>query len=154
MGSAILVPPATSGELLQSPQAVVIVLKGEAKDERECLWVLHLDRENQLLEKERMKTVSATLSRIAPREILRKAVANGADRVITVRVPPNGTAELALEDIQLWRTLEIACDSLGIGFLDHLVVSASGAHVSCRQTIRTSHKKEGDGYGQKHGRQR
>jgi DNA repair protein RadC len=93
-----------------------------------------------------MKSGSAAPFSIAPREILRKAVSNGTARVITVRVPSNGTAKLALEDVQLWRTLEIACDSLGIGFLDHLVVSTSGAHVSCRQTIRTPFKKEGDGY--------
>jgi DNA repair protein RadC len=131
---------------------VVIVLQGDAKNEREFLWVLHLDRENRLLEKERMMSDSTAPFSIAPREILRKAVSNGAARVITVRVPSNGTAELALEDVQLWRTLEIACNSLGIGFLDHLVVSTSGAHVSCRQTIRTPFKKEGDGYGPKHRR--
>jgi len=147
MDSAILDPPHTSQ--VQSPQAVVIVLQGDAKDERECLWVLHLNRENQLLEKELVKTGSKAPFGVAPREILRKAVSNGAARVITVRVPFNGTAELALEDVQLWRTLEIACESLGIGFLDHLVVSTSGAHVSCRQTIRTSFKKGDDGYGQK-----
>lgn len=144
MDSDILDPPHTSQ--VQSPQAVVVILQGDAKDERECLWVLHLDRENQLLGKELMKASSAAPFGIALRKILRKAVSNGAARVITVRVPSNGTAKLALEDVQLWRTLEITCDSLGIGFLDHLVVSTSGAHVSCRQTIRTSFRKESDGY--------
>lgn len=144
MKSTILVSPQTSR--VQNPQTVVIVLQGDAEDEQECLWVLHLDNENQLLEKERVKTGRTAPFGIAPREILRQAVTNGAARVITVRVPPNGTAELAFEDIQLWRTLEIACESLGIGFLDHLVVSNCGAHVSCRQTIRTPYKKEGDGY--------
>lgn len=147
MESALLSPPHTSH--VQSPQAVVFVLRDESKGERECLWVLHLDRGNQLLEKELLKSAGKDPLGIAPREILRKAVTNGAVRIITVRVPTNGTAELALEDVQLWRTLDIACDSLGIDLLDHLVVSTSGAHVSCRQTIRTPFKKEGDGYGPK-----
>lgn len=133
---------------VHNPQAVVFVLRDESKEE--CLWVLHLDRENQVLEKERMRQVAPFGT--SPREILRKAVTNGAARIITVRVPPNGTAELDLKDIQLWRTLEIACDTLGIGFLDHLVVSTSGAHASCRQTIRSPFNKEEDGYKTKQGR--
>jgi DNA repair protein RadC len=154
MEAAILSHPATEADALQSPQAVVIVMKGDPSDERECLWVLHLDRENQLLEKEQVKTGFTVLPVGAAREILRKAVTNGSTRVITVRVPSNGTAELALEDIQFWRTLEIACEHLGIGFIDHLVVSTSGAHVSCRQTIRTSYRKDKDGYQVKQGRTR
>ena len=152
MEAALFAPPHTSQ--VQSPQAVVFVLQDGSQSERECLWVLHLDQDNQLLEKERLKVGSVTPFGVTPRQILRKAVSNETARVITVRVPSNGTAELVLEDIQLWRTLELACEHLGIGFLDHLVVSTSGAHVSCRSTIRTSYRKGGDGYGQKPGRAR
>lgn len=150
MESAILEVPIAISEMLRSPQAVVFVLQDESKEE--CLWVLQLDERNQLLHKERVLDGAVTLSQVRPREILRQAVTNGAAKIITVRVPSNGTAELALEDIQLWRTLELACESLGIGFLDHLVVSTSGRHASCRQTIRTSFKKEADGYKTKQGR--
>jgi DNA repair protein RadC len=147
MESAILDIPIAS-----SPQAVVIVMHEEATETRERLWVLHLDEGNQLLHKERVLDAAVNLPLVRPREILRQAVTNGAAKIITVRVPSNGTAELALEDVQLWRTLELACDSLGIGLLDHLVVSASGKHVSCRQTIRAPFRREADGYKTKQGR--
>lgn len=152
MESAILDVPIAQSELLRSPQAVVIVMREYATEARECLWVLHLDDENQLRHKERVLDGAVKLSSIRPREILRQAVTNGAAKIIAVRIPSNGTAELALEDIQFWRTLEIACESLGIDFLDHLVVATSGKHVSCRQTIRTPFRKEADGYKTKQGR--
>ena len=151
MESAILDVPIAKTALL-SPETVVIVMHAEDTETRECLWVLHLDDGNQLLHKERVLDGAVQLSSVRPREILRHAVTSGAARIITVHVPPNGTAELTLEDIQLWRTLELACESLGIGFLDHLVVSTSGAHISCRQTVRTPFRKEADGYKTNQGR--
>lgn len=153
MESAILDVPTARGKMLRFPPAVVIVVHEDSSEAQEYLWVLHLDDANQLLHKERVHIGTVARSLVRLREHLRKAVTNGATEIITIRAPANGNAQLVLEDIQLWRTLEIACESQGIAFLDHLVVSASGAHISCRQTIRTPFKKEVDGYKTKQGRQ-
>jgi len=149
MKSAILDVRESQGEQLRSPQAVVIVMQQEARESRECLWVLHLDNGNQLLEKEQVLIGVVTHSLVRPREILRKAVTNGAAKIITVHSHPNGKVELSLEDIQIWRTLDIATDALGILILDHLVTSPIGGHISCRQTIARPYTKEERSYGPK-----
>jgi len=149
MESGFLGVPTSAGEQSRSHQPVVIVLQQGPMQSQECLWVLHLDRGNQLIERELVLVGVVTHSAIRPQDILRKAIANGTARIITVHSHPHNTIELSLEDLQIWRTLDIASETKGISHLDHLVVSLSGGHISCRQAIEQGYTRRTGSAAQK-----
>jgi hypothetical protein len=151
MGSRNLGVPTSTGGQSRSHHPVVIVVPQEPKLSQECLWVLHLDRGNQLIERELVLAGVVTHSVIRPQEILRKAIAYGTARIITLHCHPHSTIELSLEDLQIWRTLELAAEAKGIAHLDHLVVSVSGGQISCRQVIEQGYARGTENNAQKGG---
>lgn len=134
-----------------SHQPVVIVLQQEPKFSQECLWVLHLDRGNQLIERELVLVGTITHSVFRPQEILRKAIANGTAIIITLHCQPHNEIELSLDDLQIWRTLDLAAEAQGISHLDHLVVSVSGGQISCHQAIEKGYTRGTGSNAQKGG---
>lgn len=141
MESRNLGVPTLAREHSRAHQPVVIVLQQGPMQSQECLWVLHLDRGNQLIKRELALVGKVTHSVIRPQEILRKAIANGTARIITVHSHPHNMIELSLEDLQIWRTLDLAAKAHGIAHLDHLVVSAAGAQISCSQAIEQGYSR-------------
>ncbi len=41
-----------SGEAISTPDIIAEIMKDEAKIDRECFWVLHLNSSNKIIEKE------------------------------------------------------------------------------------------------------
>lgn len=149
MESGFLGAPTSAGGQSHSYQPLVIVLQQEPKLSQECLWVLHLDHGNQLIERELVLVGMITHSAIRPQEILRKAVTNGTARIITIHCYPHNMIELSLQDLQIWRTLVITAEAQGIAHLDHLVASAAGGHISCRQAIDQGYTRGTGSYAHK-----
>lgn len=63
-----------SGEVVYSHEIVVSLMAEEAKADRECFWILHLNASNKIIEKELVSIGTVTSSLVHPREVFKKAV--------------------------------------------------------------------------------
>lgn len=115
-----------AGNYITNPGAIYEDMREEAKADRECFWVLHLNTQNRVIEKE-LAGMGAVNQAIAhPREVFRKAVLNSAVSIITVHNHPSGDLTPSEEDLDIWRRLKKSGDILDIKVFDHLIISGKG----------------------------
>src|SRR4030042_79438 len=69
----------STGERIGSPSQAYEMLREEACADRECMWVLHLNTNMEVIEKELVAMGTLDQSFCFPREILKKAILNSAD---------------------------------------------------------------------------
>ena len=124
----------STGERISSPSQAYELLREEAAADRECMWVLHLNTQMEVIEKELVAIGTLDQSVCFPREIFKKAILNSADGIITVHNHPSGRLEPSQEDRQVWERLDKAGEILSIKVHDHLIVSIKGFYCH-----RTSH---------------
>ena len=74
-------------------------------------------------------------SLVAPREVFRPAIREAAAAVVLVHNHPSGDPTPSPEDLALTRRLEQAAQTIGIRFIDHLIVARQGC-VSIREHQR------------------
>jgi len=74
-------------------------------------------------------------SLVAPREVFRPAIRDAAAAVILVHNHPSGDATPSPEDLAITRRLEQVAQTIGIKFLDHIIVARQGC-VSIREHQR------------------
>ncbi len=77
------------GDIYTDPGAIAKSMEMEAKADRECFWVLHLNNRNQVIEKELVSMGILDSSLVHPREVFRKACINSSISLITVHNHPS-----------------------------------------------------------------
>ena len=123
----------TSGKSIRSPDIISRIMAEEAKADRECFWVLHLNSANRLIEKELVSIGTLNSASVHPREVFKKAIMNGAAAIITVHNHPGGNIEPSREDKATWESLNEAGRILDIEVLDHLIITPTGRCYSQNQ---------------------
>ncbi len=118
------------GEAICSPKIVAEVMKEEGKIDRECLWVLHLNSGNMIIEKELVSMGTVNHSVVHPREVFKKAIINGATCIITAHNHPSGRIKPSPEDIEIWDKLKEAGEILGIKAIENIILTPSGEYYS------------------------
>jgi len=58
----------STGETVSSPSEVYEVMREESKADRECMWVLHLNAKNKIIEKELVSMGTLNASLVTPRD--------------------------------------------------------------------------------------
>ena len=124
------------GILITKAMKVAGLMREEGKIDREAFWVLHLNTQNQIIEKELVSLGIVNCSVVHPREVFKKAILNSAVAIITVHNHPSGNTEPSAEDEKMWRTLNRAGEIIGINVLDNLIISPQGAYYSEKQGER------------------
>lgn len=71
----------------------------------------------------------------APREVFRPAIRDAAAAVILVHNHPSGDPTPSPEDLAVTRRLEQVAETIGIKFIDHVIVARQGC-VSIREHQR------------------
>jgi len=134
-----------SGEVVSSPNIVAEVMREEAKADRECFWVLHLNGRNRIIEKEVVTIGCATNVVVHPREVFKKAILLGATGIITCHNHPGGIPDPSPEDREIWNRLDEAGKLLAISVLDHIIITASGGYYSHKsgRSFNNSTKEKG-----------
>ncbi len=98
-----------------------------AKDMRnlpkECLRGLYLDARYQVIHDEVISLGTLTSNIIHPREVFRPALEYSASAVILIHNHPSGVATPSDADIAITRQIVAAGKMIGIGVLDHLIVT-------------------------------
>lgn len=130
-----------SGDSISSPDMVLNLMSEEAKADRECFWVLHLNYRNKVIEKELVSMGTVDSSVVHPREVFKKAIVNGAFGIITVHNHPGGSAAPSKMDKSVWEELDKAGDILGIAILDHIIITPTDGYYSKTEAANLLQKR-------------
>jgi DNA repair protein RadC len=89
----------------------------------EEFWVLHLNKANKIIIKERLSSggVSATVADV--KMIMKSAVENLSSGIILCHNHPSGNLQPSEQDIQFTKKIKEACNNLDIVLLDHIIVA-------------------------------
>lgn len=90
--------------------------------ETEHLYLISLSSRNTPIKKSLVSagTVSETL--IHPREVIRTAMMDNAVSIILAHNHPSGEPNPSIEDVRITKRVQEACQVVGIGLVDHLIV--------------------------------
>ena len=92
----------------------------------EYVYLLSLDNQNHLTGLAEISHGTVAASLMSPREIMQKALLLGAVKIALTHNHPGGDPTPSGDDIRSTKVVGEACRILGIGLLDHLIVSQSG----------------------------
>lgn len=113
----------TAGVSLCSPQAVRDYLSFQLRHRsREVFAVMFLDAQNRLLNFVELFQGTIDSAAVYPREVVKRAIEEGAGAVIFAHNHPSGVAEPSQADIRLTKRLQDALALVDIRVLDHMVV--------------------------------
>jgi len=109
--------------LLMKPKDVWESLKDIRGHMKEHFIVFYLDTRNQEICRETISIGTLNANLVHPREVFEPAVRNVAAHLIVAHNHPSGNPEPSDDDIEITKRLEEAGRIIGIGLLDHVVVS-------------------------------
>ncbi len=116
--------PVRKREVLGSPQSVAMMARQRlAASPHEEIWIAYLDSQNRLLAWERAAKGTPETAPLYPRDALERALALKATGIIVVHNHPGGNPKPSGADIVLTDKLKAAAQTLGIRFLDHVIVT-------------------------------
>jgi len=121
-----------TGQSLTSSQAIADLMTEEAKADRECFWVLHLDTGLKIIEKELVAVGILVAAFGHHREVFKKAIINSAHSIITVHNHPSGNPKPSGEDRKIWDRLIKAGKLLQIPVTDNIIIGPGGKLYSDR----------------------
>lgn len=100
-----------------------------ARETREQVRVLYLDRKNVLIADEIQSTGTVDHTPIYPREVVKRALDLGASALILVHNHPSGDPTPSRGDIDMTMEIKDAAVRLGIELHDHVIIGRAG-HAS------------------------
>jgi DNA repair protein RadC len=101
----------------------------------EQFGVLLLDTRHRVLKTKILSVGTLDASVVHPREVFREAVAGGAAALILFHNHPSGDPMPSRDDVELTRRLAAAGELMGIGVVDHLVLTDT-RYCSFKETGR------------------
>jgi DNA repair protein RadC len=93
--------------------------------------VLYLNARHRLICDQVHGEGSVTEAPVFPREVIKRAIEEGAVHLILAHNHPGGDPTPSRADIIITRAISEAGRTMGINVIDHIIISASG-HVSMR----------------------
>ena len=117
---------------LRRPQEVHAFLAHIQRADRERLYSIMLDAQNQVVGCEEVSRGSLNTTRTHPREIYKSALLSNAYGIILAHNHPSGLLEPSPEDIEFTHAIGRAGELLGIELYDHVIVSDRG-YTSLRE---------------------
>lgn len=122
--------------MLETPDTLPIIKESKSIFEYMCprignlpheeIWVLYLNRRNQVTSKMMVTSGTATSSVFDLKKILKHALLEDAQGVVMCHNHPSGNLLTSPQDDSITRSLKRACDTMELRFLDHVVITASG----------------------------
>ena len=95
--------------------------------EHEEVWLLCLDARNVLRNSRRVAQGGLHGCALTAKDVLRPALRDGASAIVLVHNHPSGDPEPSDADVSMTNALDIACATVGLPLLDHVVVASDGA---------------------------
>jgi DNA repair protein RadC len=95
--------------------------------EHEEVWLLSVDGRNYLRTARCIARGGLHGCALATHDILRPAVRDAASAIILVHNHPSGDPTPSPEDLRMTRAVQVACRTIGLELLDHVIVARGGA---------------------------
>ncbi|NQY04725.1 MAG: DNA repair protein RadC [Flavobacteriaceae bacterium] len=112
---------------INSSEAVFKLLNPVFEDlHHEEFWVVYLNNANRVIEKSQLSKGGITGTIVDVRLVLKKALQLGSVNIIISHNHPSGSLKPSVTDIELTRKISIACNSVDIKLLDHVIISKEG----------------------------
>ena len=114
-----------AGDSVKTPEAVATMARSLIGDSaQEHFYVFFLDAKNRVIGCSEIARGGMDMCLVDPRILFRTAILAGAASLIVAHNHPSGDASPSREDQELTRRLRQGAQLLGIGLLDHVVVTA------------------------------
>lgn len=94
--------------------------------------VLYFGNKGRLIGEEVLWEGTVDTVQVHPREVLRRTIDVGALHLLIAHNHPSGDPKPSMDDVAVTRQICRGCSSLGIDFVDHIVVGRAG-FVSMRE---------------------
>ncbi|MEW6088493.1 MAG: DNA repair protein RadC [bacterium] len=108
---------------IETSHDVAKILMNRLRDlKKEVFKVLYLDVKNQVIEIKEIEEGSVNQASPNVREILLPGLQNFSSGIICIHNHPSGDSSPSEEDRQFTRNVKDACGSLGLNFLDHIII--------------------------------
>lgn len=91
--------------------------------DHEEVWILLLNRRNQIIKDYRLTSGSSTASIFDLKKALKFAITENAEGIVMVHNHPSGGTVPSPQDDKITRDLKNGCDFLGLRMLDHVIVT-------------------------------
>jgi DNA repair protein RadC len=101
--------------------------------DREIFSVLLLSTKNDVIGINLVSTGDLSSAIVHPREVMKGAILANASNIIAVHNHPSGDLTPSPEDIAITRRLNEVCELMGIGLLDHVLLSHLGRFRSFKE---------------------
>jgi DNA repair protein RadC len=119
-------PPAERTQISIPDDIVDVVRPLLDGQDRECGVLVALDTKHRIIGTPIISVGTVAHTFLSPREIYRDALLSGASAIVVAHNHPSGDATPSDDDRQITRRLAQAGATLGIDFLDHLVLGDPG----------------------------
>lgn len=122
-------------EVLSTPHAVAAMARARLTGcpHEEC-WLALVDNSNRCIAWERIVRGGVDMAPLTPRDVLERALVRKASGIILVHNHPGGSAKPSVPDIQITQALQGLCVSMGMRFLDHIIVT----DTECRSLVHNT----------------
>ena len=120
-------------EIRNPKEAVIFVKELIANRTCEMAVALFFATSGQVVHASICSEGTASSSMIPVSEILRIAILSGASGMILLHNHPSGSLKASKEDMRITKKLSIACQLIGIDFLDQIIVGGMDDMVSLRE---------------------
>ena len=94
--------------------------------DHEEIWVLYLNRRNQIVKEIRLTSGTINASIFDVRTVIKHALLENADSMILCHNHPSNTLVSSPQDDKITSDLKKACDFMNLKLLDHVIVTAHG----------------------------
>ena len=91
--------------------------------EHEEFWILFLNNSNKVLHKAQLSKGGITGTLVDVRLVMKQALELGAVAIILAHNHPSGTLKPSTADKQITQKIKLACETLDIKVLDHLIIT-------------------------------
>ena len=92
----------------------------------EEVWILLLNRRNQVIKEFRLSTGSSIASVFDTKMIIKRALLENAEGLVMCHNHPSGNLRPSPQDDNITRKLHSACQTMDLRMLDHVIISVDG----------------------------
>lgn len=127
-------PPLKAWVPFTEPTIVAKVMAEELGDyDREVVAVVNLRADLRPINVNIVSVGTLEQSLIHPRELLKSTILSNASSIIMVHNHPSGSMKPSVDDIKITDRMLQICQLMGIGFLDHIIVSRGREYYSFKE---------------------
>lgn len=99
--------------------------------DHEEIWILLLNRRNQVIKEFRLTSGSSVASVFDTKMVIKRALLESAEGLALCHNHPSGTLRPSPQDDQITRKLYAACQTMDIRMIDHVIISVNGFYSYC-----------------------